>query len=100
MSHACTSGRLGFPAGAAIVSRPSERSLLMARRQHKMERRQQGCVAGMGIGFTSDNALAVPSQELLMPNTPDYGLSAKQMQVLGLTNQPIGARLPEVDAVG
>jgi hypothetical protein len=53
----------------------------------------------MGIGFHDLSAPPAPAGDLLLPG-PDYGLSVKQMQVLGLTRDAsFGARLPEVRAV-
>ncbi|KAI3423992.1 hypothetical protein D9Q98_009825 [Chlorella vulgaris] len=52
----------------------------------------------MGIGFHDLSAPPAPAGDLLLPG-PDYGLSVKQMQVLGLTRDAsFGARLPEVRA--
>lgn len=50
----------------------------------------------------SQSGLALPQQpELILPSQHDYGLSVKQMQVLGLTSdqEAFAARLPEVKAV-
>lgn len=61
---------------------------------------QQVCSASMGIGFNVDdeyNTLATPSKNLVVPGH-DYGLSAKQMQLLGLSNAS-RMQLPEIDAV-
>ena len=53
----------------------------------------------MGIGFkTGREGLSLPSDnDLLLPG-PDYGLSVKQMQVLGLTNDAM-TKIPEIKAV-
>lgn len=53
----------------------------------------------MGIGFTHDldSGLAVPSKTVLEAK-PDFGLTAKQMQILGLSNDGM-TKLPQVDAV-
>lgn len=57
------------------------------------------CQASMGIGFTSDESsgLKVPSKNIVDVR-PEYGLSVKQMQVLGLSPESM-TKLPEVDAV-
>ena len=96
---ACTSGR---PAVSLRSCRPSEQAFLASRRQQRAVRRQQAALAGMGISFTEDfdHLRAPPSPELVLPGQ-DYGLSVKQMQVLGLTSNDtsFAARLPEVRAV-
>jgi hypothetical protein len=96
---ACTSGR---PASSLRSCRPSEQVFLASQRQQRAVRRQQAALAGMGISFTEDfdHLRAPPSPELVLPGH-DYGLSVKQMQVLGLTSNDtsFAARLPEVRAV-
>ncbi len=54
--------------------------------------------AGMGIGFTQPDFRVERESELLVPESPDYGLSVKQMQVLGLTSEA-WTKVPEVSAV-
>lgn len=98
---ACTSGRLGASAAPLRACRPSAQLFLASRRQQRQLRRQQAAMASMGISFTEDyDHLRVPSSpELVLPGH-DYGLSVKQMQVLGLTNDnSFAAQLPEVKAV-
>ena len=96
---ACTSGR---PAVSLRSCRPSEQAFLASQRQQRATRRQQSALGGLGISFTEDydHLRAPPSPELVLPGN-DYGLSVKQMQVLGLTNNDnsFAARLPEVRAV-
>ena len=64
--------------------------------------KQQQCHASMGISFTEDfqtaQSPAGSRGELLLPSSPEFGLSVKQMGLLGLTNQGV-AQLPEVKAV-
>ena len=62
-------------------------------------RRGLVCTSGMGIGFTHSeiSGLAVPSRARVEPN-PEFGLTAKQMQVLGMGNEAM-TKLPEVEAV-
>lgn len=81
------------------AARPSSAALLLAsRRQARSARRQQAALASMGLGFHPEPVQR--SQELLLPDTPDYGLSVKQMQVLGLTNDgSFATARPEVKAV-
>jgi hypothetical protein len=69
-------------------------------KRQKLQRQQQQCRAGMGISFTEDfQTIEEPSSsELLLPSSSEFGLSAKQMGLLGLTNQGL-AKLPEVKAV-
>ena len=96
---ACSSGRMGGSQQLSRPCRPSAQLFRSGRRQARVARRQQAALASMGIGFTSDLATP-PSGELLLPGGPDYGLSVKQMQVLGLTHDAsFGAKLPEVRAV-
>ncbi len=104
---ACTSGRLGAaPALAHRCQRPSAQAALATARQLRRSRRgAQQVVASMGLGFhvgqpTPSGLVAPQEPQLLLPEH-DYGLSVKQMQVLGLTNEAtgFGARLPEVKAV-
>lgn len=53
----------------------------------------------MGIGFkTGREGLSLPSDNDLLVPCPDYGLSVKQMQVLGLTNDAM-TKIPEIKAV-
>jgi hypothetical protein len=53
----------------------------------------------MGIGFkTGREGLSPPSDNDLLVPGPDYGLSVKQMQVLGLTNDAM-TKIPEIKAV-
>jgi hypothetical protein len=53
----------------------------------------------MGIGFkTGREGLSLPSDNDLLVPGPDYGLSVKQMQVLGLTNDAM-TKIPEIKAV-
>lgn len=93
---ACFSGRTALaPAPAQCRShRPAARPL---------PRRARGALrvaAAMGIGFHGDSGLAAPQQDLWLPEQPDYGLTVKQMQVLGLTNDGSwAAKMPEVKAV-
>ena len=102
MEHAtaCSSGRLGASAPLRPC-RPSAQQLFLAGRRHARQERPQTAVqSAMGIGFHQQSSgLVLPSQQL--EAGPDYGLSVKQMQVLGLTNDGsfATARLPEVKAV-
>ncbi|PRW32599.1 ATP-dependent Clp protease proteolytic subunit-related chloroplastic [Chlorella sorokiniana] len=103
---ACTSGRLG--AGAALAhrcQRPSAQAALATARQLRRARRgAQAVVASMGLGFhvgqPAPSGLVAPQEPQLLLPEHDYGLSVKQMQVLGLGNDAtgFGARLPEVKA--
>lgn len=101
MEHAtaCSSGRLGASAPLRPC-RPSAQQLFLAGRRHARQERPQTAVqSAMGIGFHQQSSgLVLPSQQL--EAGPDYGLSVKQMQVLGLTNDGsfATARLPEVKA--
>lgn len=65
-----------------------------AKRQERL-----ACSSSMGIGFTQDDSshLVTPSKELVTTNA-EFGLTAKQMQMLGLTNDS-WMNLPEIDAV-
>jgi hypothetical protein len=85
-------------AGAQLNSpRLAGKPLVLSRRMERAQRRQQAAMASMGIGF---HDLHAPSKELVLPDGPDYGLSVKQMQVLGLTSDnSFSAKLPEVRAV-
>lgn len=102
MEHAtaCSSGRLGAPAPLRPC-RPSAQQLFLAGRRYARQERSQAVVqSSMGIGFHQQSSgLVLPNQQL--ETGPDYGLSVKQMQVLGLTNDGsfATARLPEVKAV-
>lgn len=102
MEHAtaCSSGRLGASA-ALRPCRPSAQQLFLAGRRHARQQRSQAVVqSSLGIGFHQQSSgLVLPSQQL--ETGPDYGLSVKQMQVLGLTSDGsfATARLPEVKAV-
>lgn len=104
---ACTSGRLGAgPALAHRCQRPSAQAALATARQLRRARRgAQAVVASMGLGFhvgqASPAGLVAPQEPQLLLPEHDYGLSVKQMQVLGLGNDAtgFGARLPEVKAV-
>jgi hypothetical protein len=68
------------------------------RRQQRRMKEQRRCMAAMGIGFTvdSDSGLALPEKKNVV--SAEYGLTIKQMQVLGLTNDD-GARPPPIEAV-
>lgn len=96
-SAAGSSGR-SHSAGAQLSrSSLAGTPLVSLRRPARAQRRQQAAMASMGIGF---HDLHTPSQQLVLPDGPDYGLSVKQMQVLGLTSDnSFGAKLPEVRAV-
>jgi hypothetical protein len=97
---ASCSGRLSGAQQVFRASKPSTQQLLAtgSRRNARAERRQQTAVASMGIGF--HDVHSPPSGELLLPDSPDYGLTVKQMQVLGLTNaDSFASKLPEVKAV-
>ena len=86
-----------------VAGRPSPRlapatSALAGRQQTRRGRAQhQPCTAGMGIGFTEEYPAAGPASGLVVPS-PEYGLTVKQMQVLGLTNDGM-TKLPAVSAV-
>ena len=111
---ACTSGRLHQAGGQQQAmlrqaGRPSaQQQLLATRHQRRAARGAEATMASMGLGFhhglgqqqQQDSGLLVPDSDLVLPGH-DYGLSVKQMQVLGLTNDAtsFGAKLPEVRAV-
>lgn len=83
-----------------LESLGSARRLVRGRGKSQLRavRRSQVCTASMGIGFTQESSgLALPSKRLL-ETSPEYGLTAKQMQVLGLSNEAM-TKLPEVEAV-
>ena len=106
-ASACTSGRLGAgPALAPRCQRPSAQAALATARQLRRARRgAQAVVASMGLGFhvgqPAPAGLVAPQEPQLLLPEHDYGLSVKQMQVLGLGNDAngFGSRLPEVKAV-
>ncbi|GAB4813262.1 hypothetical protein N2152v2_000308 [Parachlorella kessleri] len=70
-------------------------------KRQRLQQRQQQCHASMGISFTEDfqtaQTPASSKAELLLPSSPEFGLSVKQMGLLGLTNQGV-AQVPEVKA--
>ena len=57
-------------------------------------------MASMGIGFQPEHppSVVVPRREMEVPG-PDYGLTPTQMRTLGLTNDGMASRMPEVKAV-
>jgi len=71
-------------------------------KRQRLQQKQQQCHASMGISFTEDfqtaQSPAGSRGELLLPSSPEFGLSVKQMGLLGLTNQGV-AQLPEAKAV-
>lgn len=89
-----TSGRM------APLRAPRPACSAFSRRARQQRRQQHAVAASMGIGFTEDfePQLATPSRELVLPDSPEFGLTAKQMGLLGLTNTSM-AQLPEVKAV-
>ena len=100
---ACTSGRLG--AAPALPRQCAQPALARARPAARARRGAQAVVASMGLGFhvgqPGPSGLVAPQEPQLLLPEHDYGLSVKQMQVLGLTDDAtgFGARLPEVKAV-
>ena len=98
MPAPCTSGR------AAALAAPPSRGQALQRGGARQQRREWRA-AGMGIGFTpapsaeAEGTLLPGCSELVVPPpSVDYGLSVKQMKVMGLTNDA-WASLPEVKAV-
>ena len=98
-SAACTSGRQA-PSMQQSSGMHSSCSQLFGRPRRSQRQGSRGVqrlvAAGMGIGFTQPDFRV--ESELLVPESPDYGLSVKQMQVLGLTSEA-WTKVPEVSAV-
>lgn len=57
-------------------------------------RKWSTCYAGLGMGFVSPSPGA--SSKIIDPREPEFGLTAKQMQVLGLTNDAM-TKIPTVE---
>jgi hypothetical protein len=94
----CSSERMATQFGSTTVTRALRYNRGLRRASPRQQ--HQACSASMGIGFAPDGSdgLVTPSKKLITTDA-EYGLTAKQMQLLGLTNDSY-MNQPQIDAVG